>query len=282
MNNIIIVAKKEFADLLNSWLVIVVLLVFLLMIVISLHNLHDLVAFQNGESSGRFLQLMVGGLWNVLSYYGMFLGIIIGFVSIASERHNGALNTLLMKPLYRDSIINGKLLGCICFVISVLIIVTILFTSGIFILWGNSFSRILLDYIEAVPEVLFLSVVYVLMFASLSMLLSLLIKNLAVALIGMFLLMFVFDIGQGMNIAGFISTMISPTDIGLQETIAGLSPLAASHRIGLLMCPPPMPNGLPGTVSFSFSLESLILELFIYLALSMVTSYAIFIRRDIS
>ena len=77
-----------------------------------------------------FLKLFTTGGSSIPSYMslialiGPFIGLILGFDSINSEKNNGTLNRLVSQPIYRDSIIIGKFLAS-----STLIAVMILSTG---------------------------------------------------------------------------------------------------------------------------------------------------------
>lgn len=48
---------------------------------------------------------------NYLAMVGALLGMILGFTSINKERQTGALNLILSRPVYRDQLLSGKVVG---------------------------------------------------------------------------------------------------------------------------------------------------------------------------
>lgn len=73
----------------------------------------------NGQTSNnmadeQLFSLMLGWSKTIMSC-GTIIGIMIGFSTISSEKFGKALNILVTKPLYRDTIINGKIIACIGF-----------------------------------------------------------------------------------------------------------------------------------------------------------------------
>jgi ABC-2 type transport system permease protein len=56
---------------------------------------------------------------------GAIIGIVIGFDAVSGEREKGTLKFLLTQPLYRDTLINGKLLGFTILIFTVVLISSI-------------------------------------------------------------------------------------------------------------------------------------------------------------
>ncbi len=56
---------------------------------------------------------------------GAIIGIVIGFDAISGEREKGTLRFLLTQPLYRDTLINGKLPGFTILIFTVVLISSI-------------------------------------------------------------------------------------------------------------------------------------------------------------
>ena len=124
MSGLVIIAGKEFKELLsNRWvlLVIVALLVYLC------SWTYDFYSVLSGGVPGA--ELMFGENLGVaadnyvffgMCWFGTILGVIIGCSTISAERIGNALNTLVVKPVYRDTIINGKLLGSLAFLVTIM------------------------------------------------------------------------------------------------------------------------------------------------------------------
>lgn len=278
MANILVVARKEFSDLCNSWLVLVILLVYLLSIVLAVYGYYEI--SRQGVISGLANSLL-NGLWYVLTFYGMFVGIVVGFSSIAGEKHSKALNILLVKPLYRDTVINGKLLGITGFICCVLWVTIALFTSAVFIVFGDQFSAVFITYAESLPLLFVLAVGYVLIFTLLSTLIAILVRDQAFALIFTVLLVFIFDISRTNNVAGFLSIILSGGyNPVLAQSIAHWSPTDLINSIGVCLYPPTLPNG--AVLMSTYSIDTLGLTLAIFLVIALVTSYIAFNRWDIS
>ena len=70
-----------------------------------------------------------------IGVYGPIIAIALGFDLITKEREAGTLKTMLSVPVYRDEVINGKVLGGI---IVIIIAVTVLFALEFALLLLNS------------------------------------------------------------------------------------------------------------------------------------------------
>jgi ABC-2 type transport system permease protein len=69
-----------------------------------------------GLAKPKFVFLMLftstGSLFSLVqfvAFFGPLIGLLLGFDSVNRERSSGTLSTLVSQPIYRDSIINGKI-----------------------------------------------------------------------------------------------------------------------------------------------------------------------------
>jgi len=279
MVNVLKVAKKEFVDLFNSWLVLAILIVFLFSILVNVYGYYKLISVQPSGSPG-LLNDILDNLWYILAFYGIFVGIVIGFASIAGEKYKNALNTLMIKPLYRYSIINGKLAGVTAFLCCLFGLTIAFFTSVMFIVYKGLFFSVFIHYVEALPLLFIMAVGYVLIYVLLSILVTILIRDPAFALIFTVFLVFIFDISMYNNVAGFVSTILSGgQDLALQQTIAQWSPMWLYENLCISLYPPTI-NGM--TLGSAFTPDSLASQLVIFLIVALVASYAAFMRSDVS
>jgi ABC-2 type transport system permease protein len=73
-------------------------------------------------------------LQNIITYVsivGAILSIFLGFDTFSSEKENGTMKLLLTRPLYRDQLVSGKLLGG-ALVIGSLLIITLIINLALF------------------------------------------------------------------------------------------------------------------------------------------------------
>ncbi len=270
--NIFNVARKEFSDLMNSKLVVFILLVYGVLIFKTVYDSYFVLSARIIGGEGLANSLLMG-LDFILSYYGSFIGVVIGFSSITSEKNNSALNTLIVKPLFRDTIITGKLLGAFGFIACIFGLIIALYTSALLVIEGSSIIPIISMYLLKLPAQYFLSMVYVMIFISLSMLLSLLIEERAFALISGVLLIFISDIITTLGVAYFFANIISPGNTSVADLIARLSPSGMLKYITHFL--------YPVNVGVSAPVEGEVLKLVLYLAVIIVLNYVVFIRRDV-
>lgn len=271
MQNIINMAKKEFADLMSSWLVLVMIVVYAVLVVHMAYQFYDILA--NHFIEEAIVINFLCGVIIILTNYGSLLAVVVGFSSIASERHGNALNTLIVKPLYRDTIVNGKMLGACAFLLCLFCLTLVIYTSGLFIVCGGVFASVFLEYLDGLPFVVGISLLYVMIFFSLSVLISILFKNQAFAL--------AFGV-----LATFISETISHIGVtqGLSQltgyninTIAEWTPDGILSHITFMLY-----RWHPGLVASSSDVTGEVVKLALYMFIMVFLCYIVFLRRDIT
>ncbi|WP_149241694.1 ABC transporter permease subunit [Dyadobacter sp. 32] len=198
-----VMVGKEIADHIRSWRFIVLLslvgLTFFGAMYVSLSNIKSAVAnIQDPDRLFLYLKLLTttdGTLppfHVLLSFLGPLLGIGLGFDTINSEKNAGTLTRLMAQPVYRDNLILSKF-------VSAIIIVSCLFVSLAMLMIG---AGLLITGVGIEPEevlrifsFIFLSIVYVGFWLSLSILLSIRFRQTAtsaLAAIGIWLFLTVF------------------------------------------------------------------------------------------
>jgi ABC-2 type transport system permease protein len=210
---------------------------------------------------------------NLIGFFGPIVGIIIGCSSIASERHRNALNTLLVKPLYRDTIINGKIIGSLAFLALVVTCAMAFYTSLVLILYGNLIAPTMGDYIFRLPIIFLFAMTMMSIFVSIAILLSLLIRNQTFALITGTLVLYLFDNMEGY--AQIISKMFPENDVIVRNFLVGLTPTGSQMSIRNNL----FDSSLDVLDSFQAVLPDL-LKFLLFVAVVCVASYIVFVRRD--
>lgn len=187
MSNVLTIARKEFIDLMSNRIVFIVLAVFCVLVILNIYNFYITINGWHPGATVKFASNLGIAADNYifysLSWYGTIIGIIIGCSTISSERVGHALGTLMTKPVYRDTIINGKLLGSILFLACITMFFIAVYTLGFFILCGTAIAPVSIDYFERLPFVFLFIIVFVGAFLSVSVLISLLVKDQAFAMI---------------------------------------------------------------------------------------------------
>lgn len=274
--NVFKIAGKEFEDLANSKLVFIIITVYLLLIIKTIYDGYIVAPeiIKNGNLAGNILM----GLWYILTAYGSLVSIVIGYSSISSERKGNALNTLMIKPLYRDTIINGKLIGTLGFITCLFCIATIIYSLITLIFYGNYISAILSVMISRIPIILFLSLVHVMIFLSLSMLISLIVKNQAMALILGVIILSLSHLVPDLDFSWNISLILGIKDTEVSNIISHLSP----DGLSLALVDSPIFDPAIGIWSALQSTSSELIMLVLYMVIAIILNYIVFIRRDIS
>ncbi len=281
-NNVLNIAKKEFIDLLSSKFVLIVTAIYLLLFLIDIYQINigyhavGLVSqFGDGPNKNNLLASMQGGLWYFLTMFGSIIALIIGYLSITSERQANALNTLITKPVYRDSVINGKLLGDVGFLLFFFFVMSLIYTSGIILVIGGAIGPIFKSYILSIPVSILLSLFCVLIFYSYALLATILIKRQTVSLFTC-------------AIAWLLLTEVIPTtDFGWYiGALFGESVNAVWDMVSMI-CPtyillPVFRSNGGDLIHTLFSFNGSILLLVIYFIIILIVSYITFLRSDIA
>ena len=127
--------------------------------------------FSGTQMSFSFIQTMV--------YFGPLLGLALGFDAINKERATGTLSILLGQPIFRDSVINGKLIAGAT-ALTTLVIGTIGIMSGVSIPMLG-FGPTLTEMSKILALTL-LTIIYLVFWLSLGILFSVLMKRTATSI----------------------------------------------------------------------------------------------------
>lgn len=193
------IVRKEFADYIRSWRIIILLLIIVLTCLGSLYTAvttiqevidsQDELAKSMASEQQLFLKLftvsdgVLPPFITFVTFLGPLLGIALGFDTINSERNNGTLMRLMAQPIPRDYVINGK------FVAALLINVILFFSLGLLVM---AFGILMIGIPPTFEEFmrimiyLLLCIVYIAFWLNLSILFSVRFKQAATsALAGM-------------------------------------------------------------------------------------------------
>jgi ABC-2 type transport system permease protein len=232
MNVTLKIAKKEITDALRNKLFLITLGLLLLLTVVSiiLASIQVRAAMSEYNNSVGFLKAMgktelppapnlnplaaSKGFVNYLGMIGALLAMILGNNAIVKERRSGTLKLLLSRPVFRDSLLNGKLLGnlgilaLISALVGMITYVSLLLIGNVS-LSGNEITRMIFFFI--------MSFLYMAFFLILAVTLSLVSSNgnkaLLTTIILWLILAFVFpQIGDTMDMdnqlpGGFFAQM---------------------------------------------------------------------------
>jgi ABC-2 type transport system permease protein len=174
-----VIINKEISDHIRSWrFIILIAIIFLTCLgsmYTSLTNIGNAVKADDPEGSFFFLKLFtisdgtLPSFFVFISFLGPLLGISLGFDAINSEQNNRTLSRVLSQPIYRDYLINAKL-------IAALIVISVLFFALGFIVIGLGLVTIgIPPTAEEFLRIVFfmmLSILYVAFWLNLSILFS--------------------------------------------------------------------------------------------------------------
>ncbi len=305
MQGLMTVFWKELADHFNGWrAVILSLLIYgagLSSLWIANQNIRQEVTETTSFVFLRLFAVSEGGLGSFLFFMSILLpivGIILGFDAINSEKNSGNLGRLLSQPIYRDSVINAKFLAGL-FTLSILMvsIVTIVAGMGLRMIGVPPGPEEILRLILF----LFVSVVYGAFWLALSLLFSLLFKQVttsALTTLALWLFAVIFFL---FGIAGFMANAMVPVDqnstidviaqnMGITATLNRISPVFLYEEASILLILPKTLTGfgLSGELMFPLPLEQSLLLIWPHLtslialsALCFGISYIKFMREEI-
>lgn len=229
MGNVFIMARKEFVDLVSNPYLLLVFVIYVVMAFVYTYDtylsLSDLSLYGSSPASEFVVPYLFGGLNHILTLYGSIVAIILGFVSITNEKVGNAVNTLLVKPLYRDSVIVGKVLGCIGFFVFLLVITSLFYTSFLLVFCGGVVGAVLWPFLCRLPVVLLFTMLFILVFLSLSMIITIVVKDHSVALLTcIVVLLFAHLFISNITFAAYLSFLFGDNQNAVGRMIAGLSP----------------------------------------------------------
>ncbi len=280
INNMIKVAEKEFVNLLSSRLVFIIMALYIIEFISFIIN--TTYPFDGMPSRISNVKDPAHAISVLLAYslcwYGSLIAVVLGFTSMSEEFDGKALNTMLVKPLYRDTIINGKILGALGFVLCLFLFTTALYVMFMLVYFGiviNSFQKLIELYIpsfiSSLPLVLVLSLLCFFFFYALSILYALLFKNQSFSLfMGILSWIFLFLVLGSINVTGYLGFFFH--DMALGNMIGGFSTYTILYFI--------LGNFDLGSALINNGFEFLKLSLYCFIAL--IGAYIAFIRRDVA
>jgi ABC-2 type transport system permease protein len=288
MGNTIKIAKKEFSDLLNSNFIIIVVLTFTFLILINIQgfsaNMDDHLSRGIIQQSD-VVEFTLRFILSNVTYYACFIGVMIGVSCIAIEKHNNALSVLITKPVYRDTIINGKLIGIFAFLLMLFSLVIILYVSGTLIVSGNVIGPHISDFLLRIPLVLLLTIILTIIYISLSILISTMVKSQAMAMILSVFTIPVSEFIRGDNF-GVAFAYIFNRNLGwdfasMSNFICGLSPMGILSQMVFS-------SGSHGILNPMLDLNDIVndyggnlLKLVLAAAIFVVLGYIAFLHTDV-
>lgn len=308
-----VIMQKEIGDHIRSWRFIIMLILIALTFFGSLyiagnHLAEALAKIRDPDGKFVYLKLLTTSDGTLptfhifLGFLGPLLGIALGFDAINAEQNNATLIRLMAQPVYRDNLLLGKFFGALT-VISVLFLSLALLMVGAGMIVtgvpieGSEIIRIL--------SFVFMSVLYVAFWLSLSIFLSVLFRNAATSALVVIGIWLFFTIFYGIIVNLIMRSMVpgtghltgaaalyyndlmltlmrfSPSQLYtdasttlLMPTVRSLGPLSQEQMV----------NAIPSPLSFRNSLMIVWPQVTGLLAATMICfagTYYFFMRREI-
>lgn len=306
MDTVLIIARKEFRSVFRNRLFLTTALLFLAMSILSVYigsttkhaemrlyqEIVDKLTAQGDTalpSPPEIYRLTI--LSNLSEYVGIIgaiLAVILGYNSLIEEKESGGLKLLLSRPVYRDRLLTGKLLGGAA-VIGLLLSLAFLFNLLLLVLVGGVFPTA--GEVGRLLAFIIMAFAYMMIFFTFAMLLSVKLKSAPqVFLISLMLWMIVsFVIPQMAETQMANSTVVNnvtgvanqiPQDTTLSRSIDFLSPTWHLRTIGnQLLEVTPGSASLPLGALLSQSLAAL-LVLLAPTVLFAALAYGLFLRDE--
>jgi ABC-2 type transport system permease protein len=294
MGNVLNIARKEFADFMGSKFIIIVTLVFLVTIGINLYFISANYTHNNssapllgysqyyvhsGLSTPALLSILQDSLCRILLSFGSIIALLMGYLAISNERRNNALTTIITKPLFRDTIINGKLLGAVAFLVVFFVFISAIYTFGMIVIVGDAINSITYDYLASIPLMVALALICVMIYYSFSLLVSIIFKNDILALFVSVLIWIILNFElDTWDISMYIAAFFGQSQLAIMDVIIKLCP----NNLIIFPIVNNNDNFNIGFVSSVLANGGNVIVLCIYLFIIVVVSYTVFLRRDIS
>ncbi|OQP07009.1 ABC transporter permease [Geobacillus sp. 46C-IIa] len=240
--------KKELADYLTSWRIIILVAIILLTCFGSLYTAMTTIrealdsseeAKEVAKGSYLFLKLFtvsdgtLPSFITFVSFLGPLLGIALGFDAINSERSRGTLSRLMAQPIPRDYVINGKFVAALLLNAALFLSLGLLVTAlGILVLGipptAEEFARMVCF--------LLLCLVYIAFWLNLGILFSVVFRQAATSALSSLAVWLFFHLFYSMIVEVFAKSFLPSSSItsveqavGRQEWVIGLMRLSPSY-----------------------------------------------------
>jgi ABC-2 type transport system permease protein len=225
----IAIIRKELADYVTSMRGLIILLMVFAISATALHAAEVGIQGVAAESEFIFIKLyttseqMLPQVMNFHTLIGLFfipiVGIALGFDAVNSERSSGTLSRVLSQPVYRDEVINAKVLVRML-ILTMMMATAMLVIGGIGLMLkgippsSEEISRILVYFI--------FTIIYGAFWLGLTVLFSVLFRSSGTSLLVSLALWLFFSLAP--VVAAIVTSSATETTAGVLQTIARFSP----------------------------------------------------------
>lgn len=298
IRNVVTIAQKEFADSLWSPVFLALLVTFTLVTFVFSYQqglAAERLSRMGGESTS-VLMLGLKGIAGIITWFAPLIGIALSFDAVIREQKSGSMNVLLTHPVFRDTIILGKLLGFMLTLFLVLSISAAVSIGTLLVLIGEVVSTMELTRIALYVLFTFL---YVLVFLGIGVILSIVVEDAADSLVYnvtiwlclsvvFTVIVIAFFLLSGQTLAGNIDSW------GIIAKISNISPMhhyaeVITGKTNLGWGGPGIESDIKGILDTRFTLSQWFSEFWMNLTVLIVApiilliiAFIAFLRKDIS
>jgi len=121
LKNALSIARKEFTDTITSKRLWVIIGIFLLFSIASTYST-SFGFIMGGRQAARPMVQIASAIATAMTYMAPLLGIALAFDAVSGERERGTLRILLSRPIYREDVINGKIMSALATIVLAIIL----------------------------------------------------------------------------------------------------------------------------------------------------------------
>ena len=168
MNESLIIARKEFSDGITSkrfWAIVALFFV----LYVATGYVTTSIFRVAGFTESRGLLQTASSVASTMTLMAPILGIALAFDAISGERERGTLKVLLSRPIYREHVINGKIVSALALIGLTITVSSLLSISASILLQGASVA---LDDVVRVLLFIVLSILFSFAYYSMSLFIS--------------------------------------------------------------------------------------------------------------
>lgn len=170
MSKALIVARKELTDFVASKKLWLIVGLFVLLAIASSYSIAFGFRIIGERQTARQQVFQVtSSLTSVMVYMAPILGIALAFDAISGERERGTLKLLLSRPIYREDVINGKIISAIVIIGLTITATSIVSASASILLHGITVTS---DDLLRICLFVVLSIVFSLAYYAISLFVS--------------------------------------------------------------------------------------------------------------
>lgn len=169
MNKSLIIARKEFTDAVTSKRFWLIMGLFLLLYIAMIYATSYLFRIGGIPQSTRLMVRIGSSVASTVAFIAPMLGIALAFDAISGERERGTLRMLLARPIYREDVINGKIISALAVIAITITASSLISVSASILLQGIA---VMLDDILRICLFIVLSILFSSAYYSVSLLIS--------------------------------------------------------------------------------------------------------------